>query len=212
MSDPLGAVLGALADPTRRSVVEVLLADGTTSVPALTERFRSIEQLAVVQQVAALEQAADRVCDGVQVRRHPVPEAGLLEPAVGVLPPQRPAQIAGSGPAQPAIAPQLIASEQRPGGARVVGVRYAGVGVTAPAAVLVHNGCQPPGGSLRGALYVGARTVRLRGPDQTEQDLPGVEDDRDGRGCRLCSESRGLPAGGNDHCHADVNETGRQSG
>jgi hypothetical protein len=28
----------------------------------------------------------------------------------------------------------------------------------------------------------------------------------------FCSESRGLPAGGNDHRHADIYETGRQSG
>jgi DNA-binding transcriptional ArsR family regulator len=36
LSDTVGPVFAALADPTRRSVVESLLRDGTTSVPALT--------------------------------------------------------------------------------------------------------------------------------------------------------------------------------
>src|SRR5581483_9185346 len=36
LSDPLGAVFAALADPTRREMLSRLLEDGTTSVPALT--------------------------------------------------------------------------------------------------------------------------------------------------------------------------------
>lgn len=56
MTDRLGAVLGALADPTRRAVVEVLLADGTTSVPALTERF-PISRQAIAKHLATLDEA-----------------------------------------------------------------------------------------------------------------------------------------------------------
>jgi hypothetical protein len=36
VSDAIGPVLAALADPTRRHVVETLLREGSTSVPALT--------------------------------------------------------------------------------------------------------------------------------------------------------------------------------
>jgi ArsR family transcriptional regulator, cadmium/lead-responsive transcriptional repressor len=36
LSDDVGPVFAALADPTRRSMVQALLRDGTTTVPALT--------------------------------------------------------------------------------------------------------------------------------------------------------------------------------
>lgn len=81
MSDPLGAVLGALADPTRREMVEVLLADGVTSVPSLTGRF-PITRQAVAKHLATLDDAGlvERV-DGagreVRYRLRP----GALAPA-----------------------------------------------------------------------------------------------------------------------------------
>lgn len=56
MSDPLGSVFGALADPTRRGVVEVLLRDGSTSVPALAAGL-PISRQAVAKHLAQLEQA-----------------------------------------------------------------------------------------------------------------------------------------------------------
>jgi DNA-binding transcriptional ArsR family regulator len=81
VTDRLGAVLGALADPTRRSVVEVLLADGTTSVPALTERF-PISRQAIAKHLATLGEAGlvERVPGaGREVRYRLRP--GALSPA-----------------------------------------------------------------------------------------------------------------------------------
>ncbi len=57
MSDQIGAVFAALADPTRRGVVQSLLRDGSTSVPALTASL-PISRQAVAKHLAALEQAA----------------------------------------------------------------------------------------------------------------------------------------------------------
>ncbi len=57
MSDELGAVFAALADPTRRTVVQSLLSEGTTSVPALTASL-PISRQAVAKHLAALEEAS----------------------------------------------------------------------------------------------------------------------------------------------------------
>jgi DNA-binding transcriptional ArsR family regulator len=53
--DP-GLIFGALADPTRRAMIDTLLRDGTTSVPALTEAF-PITRQAVAKHLAALDEA-----------------------------------------------------------------------------------------------------------------------------------------------------------
>ena len=55
-ADPLGAVFGALADPTRRQVVETLLREGVTSVPALTGAL-PISRQAVAKHLATLGDA-----------------------------------------------------------------------------------------------------------------------------------------------------------
>lgn len=70
MSDQLGTVFGALADPTRRGMVEVLLRDGSTSVPALSAGL-PISRQAVAKHLAALEHAGllERIPgDGREVR------------------------------------------------------------------------------------------------------------------------------------------------
>lgn len=56
MSDPLGAVFAALADPTRRRMLDAILAEGTTSVPKLTAQL-PITRQAVAKHLAALDQA-----------------------------------------------------------------------------------------------------------------------------------------------------------
>ena len=56
MSDDVGAVFAALADPTRRRVVETLLREGDTSVPVLTGRL-PITRQAVAKHLAALDDA-----------------------------------------------------------------------------------------------------------------------------------------------------------
>ncbi|NLT05050.1 MAG: helix-turn-helix transcriptional regulator [Solirubrobacterales bacterium] len=56
MSDRLDAVFGALADPTRRTVVERLLRDGATTVPDLT-RSLPITRQAVAKHLTALGEA-----------------------------------------------------------------------------------------------------------------------------------------------------------
>ena len=56
LSDELGPVFAALADPTRRGMVEALLRDGTTSVPALSAGL-PISRQAVAKHLATLEQA-----------------------------------------------------------------------------------------------------------------------------------------------------------
>jgi DNA-binding transcriptional ArsR family regulator len=54
-ADP-GPLFAALADPTRRRVVETLLRDGSTSVPALTAAL-PITRQAVAKHVALLDDA-----------------------------------------------------------------------------------------------------------------------------------------------------------
>jgi DNA-binding transcriptional ArsR family regulator len=56
LSDPVGNVFSALADPTRRGVVELLLRDGSTSVPSLSADL-PISRQAVAKHLAALEDA-----------------------------------------------------------------------------------------------------------------------------------------------------------
>ena len=55
MPDP-GPIFAALADPTRRAMVDALLRDGTTSVPALTAEF-PITRQAVAKHLATLDEA-----------------------------------------------------------------------------------------------------------------------------------------------------------
>jgi DNA-binding transcriptional ArsR family regulator len=80
LSDELGAVLAALADPTRRLVVETLLREGQTSVPALTAQL-AITRQAIAKHIATLDHAG-------LIERSPGPgrevryrlRAGALEP------------------------------------------------------------------------------------------------------------------------------------
>lgn len=52
----MGSVFAALADPTRRRMVETLLRDGSTSVPALTAVL-PISRQAVAKHLATLDDA-----------------------------------------------------------------------------------------------------------------------------------------------------------
>ena len=56
MNDAVGPVFAALADPTRRLMVEELLREDTTSVPALSAVL-PITRQAVAKHLAALDQA-----------------------------------------------------------------------------------------------------------------------------------------------------------
>ncbi len=56
MSDDVGLVFAALADPTRRWMVQALLREGMTSVPALTAAL-PISRQAVAKHVLALDEA-----------------------------------------------------------------------------------------------------------------------------------------------------------
>jgi predicted ArsR family transcriptional regulator len=56
LSDELGAVFAALADPTRRSMIEALLREGTTSVPRLSAEL-PITRQAVAKHLATLDHA-----------------------------------------------------------------------------------------------------------------------------------------------------------
>ncbi len=56
MSDELGLVFAALADPTRRLMVERLLRDGSTSVPSLSAEL-PISRQAVAKHLVTLDQA-----------------------------------------------------------------------------------------------------------------------------------------------------------
>jgi DNA-binding transcriptional ArsR family regulator len=56
LSDLVGPVFAALADPTRRQMVEALLRDGSTSVPALTAVL-PITRQAVAKHLATLDEA-----------------------------------------------------------------------------------------------------------------------------------------------------------
>jgi DNA-binding transcriptional ArsR family regulator len=56
LSDEIGQVFAALADPTRRRMIEALLSDGTTSVPSLTGSL-PITRQAVAKHLAMLDHA-----------------------------------------------------------------------------------------------------------------------------------------------------------
>jgi DNA-binding transcriptional ArsR family regulator len=53
VSDQLGLVFGALADPTRRQMLETLIRDGSTSVPTLTAEL-PITRQAVAKHLSML--------------------------------------------------------------------------------------------------------------------------------------------------------------
>jgi DNA-binding transcriptional ArsR family regulator len=81
LTDDVGAVFAALADPTRRRMVETLLAEGSTSVPALTAAL-PITRQAVAKHLATLDGAGliERApAGGRQVRYRLRP--GALSPA-----------------------------------------------------------------------------------------------------------------------------------
>jgi DNA-binding transcriptional ArsR family regulator len=56
LSDELGPVFAALADPTRRLMLQTLLREGTTTVPALTTRL-PITRQAVAKHLSTLDHA-----------------------------------------------------------------------------------------------------------------------------------------------------------
>ncbi|HTD08183.1 MAG TPA: metalloregulator ArsR/SmtB family transcription factor [Solirubrobacteraceae bacterium] len=85
MSDTVGSVFAALADPTRRLMVEELLRDGTTSVPALSARL-PITRQAVAKHLSALDNAGlveRAAAPGREVRYRL--RAGALAPAAAWL-------------------------------------------------------------------------------------------------------------------------------
>jgi DNA-binding transcriptional ArsR family regulator len=82
VSDELGLVFGALADPTRRQMLDALMRDGSTSVPALTADL-PITRQAVAKHLAALTGAGlverEQPNHGREVRYRLRP--GALDPA-----------------------------------------------------------------------------------------------------------------------------------
>jgi DNA-binding transcriptional ArsR family regulator len=56
LSDDVGAVFAALADPTRRSMLQALLRDGTTTVPQLRADL-PISRQAIAKHLATLDHA-----------------------------------------------------------------------------------------------------------------------------------------------------------
>jgi DNA-binding transcriptional ArsR family regulator len=82
MSDPIGPVFAALADPTRRHVVETLVREGSTSVPALSAALPITRQaiakhLAALGEAGLIERAPVEVGREVRYRLRP----GALAPA-----------------------------------------------------------------------------------------------------------------------------------
>jgi len=82
MTDRIGPVFAALADPTRRRVVETLVREGSTSVPALTAALPITRQgiakhLAALGEAGLIERAPDRHGREVRYRLRP----GALRPA-----------------------------------------------------------------------------------------------------------------------------------
>jgi DNA-binding transcriptional ArsR family regulator len=82
MSDPIGPVFAALADPTRRHVVETLVRDGSTSVPALSSAL-PISRQAIAKHLAALGEAGliERAPESAGREVHYRLRAGALRPA-----------------------------------------------------------------------------------------------------------------------------------
>jgi DNA-binding transcriptional ArsR family regulator len=56
LNDPVGSVFSALADPTRRRIVEAMVREGSTSVPELTSEL-PISRQAVAKHLASLADA-----------------------------------------------------------------------------------------------------------------------------------------------------------
>jgi DNA-binding transcriptional ArsR family regulator len=85
LTDQLGQVFSALADPTRRLVVETLLQDGSTSVPALASGL-PISRQAVAKHLATLDAAGlvERIPGRGREVRYQLRE-GALAPAAGWL-------------------------------------------------------------------------------------------------------------------------------
>jgi DNA-binding transcriptional ArsR family regulator len=81
LTDELGQVFSALADPTRRRVVETLVRDGSTSVPALTSAL-PITRQAVAKHLAMLDAAGlvERIPGRRREVRYQLRE-GALRPA-----------------------------------------------------------------------------------------------------------------------------------
>jgi DNA-binding transcriptional ArsR family regulator len=81
LTDELGQVFAALADPTRRRVVETLLRDGSTSAPALTSAL-PITRQAVAKHLATLDSAGliERMPGAGREVRYRLRE-GALDPA-----------------------------------------------------------------------------------------------------------------------------------
>ena len=84
--DRLGAVFGALADPTRRWMVETLLRDGSSTVPAFTASL-PITRQAVAKHLAALDDAGlvEREPDGSGREVRYRLRSGALDPAASWL-------------------------------------------------------------------------------------------------------------------------------
>lgn len=82
MSDQLGLVFGALADPTRRQMLGKLMRDGSTSVPALTAEL-PITRQAIAKHLSALTGAGlvERAPGGSGREVHYQLRPGALEPA-----------------------------------------------------------------------------------------------------------------------------------
>ncbi|HEX3805074.1 MAG TPA: metalloregulator ArsR/SmtB family transcription factor [Solirubrobacteraceae bacterium] len=82
MSDQLGLLFGALADPTRRQMLDRLLREGSTSVPSLTAEL-PITRQAVAKHLSTLTGAGlverEPGVSGREVRYRLRP--GALEPA-----------------------------------------------------------------------------------------------------------------------------------
>jgi DNA-binding transcriptional ArsR family regulator len=79
--DHVGPVFAALADPTRRWMVETLLRDGSTSVPMLSAAL-PISRQAVAKHLATLDDAGliERATPGGRAVRYRLRE-GALAPA-----------------------------------------------------------------------------------------------------------------------------------
>ena len=75
MSDPAGAVFGALADPTRRFVVRCLAEGGPVTATELAERL-PITRQAVTKHLAALHEAGlvERAKEGREMRYRLTPD------------------------------------------------------------------------------------------------------------------------------------------
>jgi DNA-binding transcriptional ArsR family regulator len=82
VSDQLGLVFGALSDPTRRQMLETLIRDGSTSVPALTAEL-PITRQAVAKHLSALSSAGlvERTPGGSGREVHYQLRPGALGPA-----------------------------------------------------------------------------------------------------------------------------------